>query len=139
MLLDRWVAALLVPLAVWILLSGLDDLFINLAFLCWGRRRFDWPAASELDRSPERRIAILVPLWREDGVIERMLERNLAAIRYRNYDIFAGVYPNDKPTVRAVHRVARRHSRVHLAMCTHRGPTSKGDCLNHAYRAMKSY
>jgi len=137
--LDHWVAALLVPLAVWILLSGLDDLFINVAFLFGGRRRFDWPAASELDRAPERRIAVLVPLWREAGVIEPMLERNLTAIRYRNYDIFACVYANDKPTMRAVHRVARRHSRVHLAMCSRRGPTSKGDCLNHAYRGMKDY
>jgi len=137
--LDCWVAALLVPLAAWVLLSGLDDLFINLAYLCRGRKQFDWPDESELDRSPERRIAILVPLWHEDGVIERMLERNLATIRYRNYDIFAGVYPNDKPTVRAVQRVARRNSRVHLSMCPHGGPTSKGDCLNHAYRCMKNH
>lgn len=132
-------AACLVPLAAWILLSGLDDLFISIALLLAGRKRFPWPAAAELDGTPERRIAILVPLWHEDGVIERMLERNLAAIRYRNYDIFAGVYPNDEPTVDAVYQAARRHPRLHLAMCSRKGPTSKGDCLNHAYRRMNEY
>jgi adsorption protein B len=137
--LDNWVAACLVPLAAWILLSGLDDLFISIALILSGRKRFPWPVASELDRTPERRIAILVPLWHEDGVIERMLERNLAAIRYRNYDIFAGVYPNDEPTVDAVYQTARRHPRVHIAMCSRDGPTSKGDCLNHAYRRMNEY
>jgi adsorption protein B len=126
-------------LAAWILLSGLDDLFISIAFILSRHRRFAWPAASELDETPERRIAILVPLWHEAGVIGQMLERNLAAIRYGAYDIFAGVYPNDEPTLDAVYQVARRHPRLHLAVCSHDGPTSKGDCLNHAYRRMSEY
>ena len=67
--LDHWVAACLVPLAVWILLSGLDDLFIDLVFFLTGRRQFPWPAESELDQAPQSRIAILVPLWREYRVI----------------------------------------------------------------------
>jgi adsorption protein B len=126
-------------LAAWILLSGLDDLFISIALIISGRKRFSWPAQPELERTLERPIAILVPLWREDGVIERMLERNLAAIRYRNYAIFAGVYPNDQPTVDAVYQATRRHPRLHLAMCSRNGPTSKGDCLNHAYHRMNEY
>ena len=139
MWLDHWVAACLVPVAVWILLSGLDDLFIDLAFLLTGRKQFRWPADAELDEAPERRIAILVPLWREHGIIGHMLERNLATIRYENYHVFAGVYPNDDLTARAVGEKARRHPRVHLAMCPHGGPTSKGDCLNSIYRRMADY
>ena len=81
----------LVPLVLWILISGLDDLFITLAFLCTRRRSFPWPSDADLDAVPERRIAILLPLWREHRVIGQMLERNLAAIRYSAYDIFAGV------------------------------------------------
>jgi bacteriophage N4 adsorption protein B len=137
--LDQWVAACLVPLAVWILLSGLDDLFIDLAFLFTGRKQFPWPAESELDEASERRIAIVVPLWREDGVIGQMLEHNLAAIRYTNYDIFVGLYPNDRPTIEAVARVAAGSPRVHLAISSHPGPTSKGDCLNSAYTEMADY
>jgi bacteriophage N4 adsorption protein B len=138
-LLDHWVAALLVPLAVWILVSGLDDFFITIACIWPWRKRFVLPSGEALRSCPERRIAILVPLWREDAVIGQMLERNVAAIRYRDYDVFAGVYPNDKPTLRAVNRVARRHPSVHLAVNTRNGPTSKGDCLNVAYRRMREY
>ncbi len=132
-------AACLAPLAFWIFLSGLDDLFISIAFVLSRHKRFAWPAAMELGGTPERRIAILVPLGHEAGVIERMLERNLAAIRYGVYDIFAGVYPNDEPTLEAVYKTVRRHPRLHVAMCARNGPTSKGDCLNHAYRRMTEY
>ena len=131
--LDHSVLMFLVPLAIWILVSGLDDLLISLVYVVGGQRRFDWPTERELDQAPERRIAILVPLWNEHRVIGQMLERNLSAIRYGNYDVFVGVYPNDDATVRAVTDAASRHPRVHLAMCPHDGPTSKGDCLNWIY------
>ena len=129
----------LVPLVVWILLSGLDDLFINLVYFLTARRPFHWPSAQEMTATPERRIAIFVPLWREDGVIGQMLERNLAEIQYASYDFFVGVYPNDLPTIRAVSEKARRDARVHIATCPHNGPTSKGDCLNWIYTRMKEF
>jgi adsorption protein B len=132
-------AACLASLAFWILLSGLDDLFVALAWLTPRRKRFPWPAERDLDRAPERRIAILLPLWNEHRVIGQMLERNLASIRYTRYDIFAGVYPNDEPTARAVDEVACRDPRVHLAMLPHAGPTSKGDCLNWIWHRMQEY
>ena len=137
--LDHAVALLLAPLAIWILLSGMDDLFISLVLLCMRKKRFQWPREADLDRTPERRIAILVPLWKEHGVIGEMLERNLSVIRYRNYDVFVGVYPNDELTIRAAAAPAKHHSNVHLAMGPHNGPTSKGDCLNWVYRWMKTY
>jgi adsorption protein B len=137
--LTHLVVGCLVPLALWILISGLDDLFITLAFLCTRRRSFPWPSETDLDAAPERRIAILLPLWREHRVIGQMLERNLAAIRYCAYDIFAGVYANDEPTRRAVEELARVHARVHPVAVPHDGPTSKGDCLNWAYRGMEKH
>jgi bacteriophage N4 adsorption protein B len=138
-LLDRLVAAIMIPLGLWIFLSGVDDFFVNLACLLSWRRRFRWPSSAELDGAPERKIALLIPLWRESGVIERMLSRNLDAIRYGNYEIFAGVYPNDEETVRAAYRVAACDRRVHLAVCAEDGPTSKGDCLNNAWRRMAAF
>lgn len=126
-------------MVLWILLSGLDDLFISLVYFFGARRRFPWPDAEELRSAPERRIAIFVPLWHEHEVIGEMLEHNLSEIRYSNYDIFVGVYPNDLPTVRAVTEESRRHGRVHMARCPHNGPTSKGDCLNWIYRRMKDF
>src|SRR5262249_12996850 len=87
----------------------------------------------------ERRIAILVPLWHEHQVIEPMLQHNLTAILYGNYDFFVGVYPNDPLTLNAVDRVARGDAHVHLAPCPHDGPTSKGDCRNSTFSAMVEY
>lgn len=136
---DRWAASLLFPLAAWILLSGLDDLFILLVHLATCKRLFPWPRDAQLESAPERRIAMLVPLWREHGVIGPMLDRNLSAIAYRNYDVFVGVYPNDRLTQRAVAEASGRHARVHMAMCPRDGPTSKGDCLNSIFASMLDY
>jgi adsorption protein B len=137
-LFDHWILACLVPLAIWILASGLDDLFVSLVYLTGGKP-FAWPKDVELDRAPERRIAILVPLWHEHRVIGQMLDHNVAAIRYQDYDVFVGAYPNDEPTLRAVTEAAARHPRIHLVVCPHNGPTSKGDCLNWIYRGMEKH
>src|ERR1019366_6009356 len=87
----------------------------------------------------ERPIAVFVPLWCEHAVISRMLEHNLAAIQYRNYHFFVGVYPNDIPTVSAIAEQARRHTRGQGATCPHAGPALKGDCLNWIYQRMKDH
>jgi len=135
----HWLAVFLAPAAIWILLSGLDDLFIDFVF--WFRRKkpFPWPAPAELAQAPQRRIAIFVPLWNEHAVIEQMLRHNLSVILYNTYDIFVGVYPNDGPTAEAVERVARDDARVHISVCPHDGPTSKGDCLNFIYAKMRAF
>jgi len=141
--LDSWVAASLAPFALWILVSSLDDLVLDLALLWqWVRRRFfsasgvPVPTPAELDRIPEKRIAVFVPLWREHRVIARMLEHNIAAIRYRNYHFFIGAYPNDQPTLEAVRDCESRFPNVHMTLCPHDGPTSKADCLNGIYQGM---
>jgi adsorption protein B len=138
---DRLALAILTPLAVAILISGLDDLMVDLAWAwTWVRSVFR-PAASlfppgprQLENAPRQRIAIFVPLWQEHAVIGRMLEHNLGAIRYPDYHFFAGCYPNDAPTEEAVQAVAARFPQVHLAVCPHPGPTSKADCLNWIYQ-----
>ena len=139
MWLDHCGAACLVVLAIWILLSGLDDLFIDLVYFLRRRKSFPWPDEAELASLAQRRIAILLPLWHEDGVAREMLRHNRSVIRYANYDFFVGVYPNDPETVRAVRQVAVIDERVHLAVCRHSGPTSKADCLNRAYEEMAAY
>ena len=143
---DQWIASAVLPLAVWILISGLDDLFVDVVCLWqWLRVRvflldgFRQPTSIELDRAPRRRMAILVAAWREHEVIGKMLEHNLTAIRYEHYDFFVGVYPNDTATLRAVQTVQSAHANVHMAICPHDGPTSKADCLNSIYQGMQAY
>jgi len=141
--LDHAVLWLLTPLAFAILVSGLDDLLIDAAWLfSWLRgkwkpeARMFPPGPRQLESAPQRTIAILVPLWHEHEVIGRMLEHNLASIRYPNYHFFAGAYPNDDLTQDALQSVASRFPNVHLALCPHDGPTSKADCLNWIYQRM---
>jgi adsorption protein B len=136
---DSAVAACLLPLALWILLSGLDDLVVLLAFLYgWAHNRTPTETAAGNDRQ-EPMMAIFVPCWREDGVIADMLEHNLSVIRYRRYHFFVGAYPNDEETVQAIQRVESRFTNVHLSLCPHDGPTSKADCLNWIYQRMLLY
>ena len=134
---------LLAPLSIAILLSSLDDLFVDaLWFWAWLRDklrpapRLFPPGERQLNSAALRRVAILIPLWKEHKVIRNMLEHNLAAIRYTRYDIIAGTYPNDPATQQAVRAVSQRFANVHLAVCPHDGPTSKADCLNWAFQHM---
>ena len=142
--LDRAVLWLLAPLAIAILLSGLDDLFIDLLW-AWHwivgklrpQARMFPPGQRQLDAAPQLRIAVLLPLWKEEEVIGKMLEHNLASIRYGSYHIFAGCYPNDPGTQDAIRAVCRRFPNVHIAVCPHDGPTSKADCLNWIYQHLR--
>lgn len=121
--------------AILLLLSGLDDLVPTLLVL-WSRMRRKGSSRQIPKPEEERRIAIFVPCWREAAVIEKMVRRNLSAIRYDNFDVFLGVYPNDEPTLAAARRLSADLRRVHTAECPHAGPTSKADCLNWIYQRM---
>jgi adsorption protein B len=133
-LLDSAVAACLVPLAAAAVVSGLDDFVLDLCLLrdWWRRRRTPSPPAPA---AAEKRIAIFLPLWREHGVIGRMLAHNLQSIRYTAYDIFAGVYPNDAETMEAVREIARRDARVHVRW-SRTAVQREGRRLNWIYQAM---
>lgn len=137
-MLDHWVAALLAPLAIWVLLNAIDDVVIDIA--CLVRfirgRSAPMPVDEDLLAVPERRTAIFVPLWKEYSVIQNMVEHNIATQKYTNFDFFVGAYPNDAPTLAAVRELVRRFKTVHLAICAHPGPTSKADCLNWIYQRM---
>ena len=143
MTLDRWIASIMAPLAIWVILSGLDDLFVALAAgAAWLRSRMARkdgervPTEAELDAVPQRRMAIFVCLWREHSVIRDMIEHNVRNIRYKNYDFFIGVYPNDTPTVAAVSEVCRRFPNVHMSVTPHPGGTCKADNLNWIFQRM---
>lgn len=134
---------LLFYVATYFLISGLDDLSIDLRLL-WHtcvrklrRRTTPLPSAHELQRHPQKRIAIMVPLWQEASVLRAMVETNLRQVEYQNFTVFLGVYPNDEGTVAVARALAAQYSNVHVALCSRPGPTSKADCLNHIYRKIE--
>jgi adsorption protein B len=132
-----------IVLAVLLLISGLDDLVIDVVY--WVRRA--WRAATvyrEHDRldyrvlyePAEKPLAIMVPAWHETGVIRKMAELAATTLDYENYHIFVGTYPNDPDTEHEVDQVCARFRNVHKVVCARPGPTSKSDCLNNVLDAI---
>jgi bacteriophage N4 adsorption protein B len=138
---DAIIAAVLAPLACWILFNALDDIAIDLLGLHAAKRR---RASLTRDRhlaaaAPPKKIAIVVPCWHEDAVIGRMIQQNIETIQYSAYDFFIGVYPNDEPTIAVVLQLQARYANVHCSLCPHDGPTSKADCLNSVWKSILEY
>lgn len=125
--------------AVGFLIFGLDDVFFDLQFLRYmrGKKAQRSVSLGNLKNEPEQLIAIFIPAWMEGGVINRMAEHARKILIYDRYDIFIGVYPNDSETNLCVDEVARTTPRVHKVVTKNPGPTSKADCLNAIYEAMK--
>ncbi len=128
---DPWGLSL-VLFSIGFLLFAVDDLIVD--FLShWhrlGPKRLTEFQFRKLKSAPQKRLAIMVPAWKEANIIERMLLGNLSRLSYVNFDIFVGTYPNDPDTVAAVKRVSARHPNVHCVVNTVAGPTSKGQILN---------
>lgn len=127
------VHAIYFVLVVWMILSGLDDLWVDFVYLL---TRFRPPQAppGDLSQLPEKRIALWIPAWREDSVIAGMLAHNAASIRYTNYHIFCGTYPNDDATLDVLRTLEDKYPHLHISLAPHNGPTSKADNLNWIYQ-----
>ena len=135
-----------VVLAALMLVSGLDDLAIDIVY--WIRRawravtvfrRYKPMDASALAPPQERPMAIMVPAWHETGVIGHMAELAASTLEYENYHIFVGTYPNDPDTQSDVDQVCARFPNVHKVVCARPGPTSKADCLNNVLDAILQF
>jgi adsorption protein B len=140
--LDGLAINVLAPLAVWVFASSLDDVILDASYLwLWLRSRgsnaADSCAPPAVD--PKARIAILIPCWDEADVIEDMIERNVAAIDYSNYEVWLGVYPNDEATRHRAAACSTRLPNVRYVVCPHDGPTTKADCLNAIYEGIRRY
>lgn len=135
-----------ITLAILMLISGIDDLFIDIVY--WVRRvwrsvtvyrnndRLDYKALYE---PQEKALAIMVPAWNETGVIGNMASLAASSLDYENYHIFVGTYPNDPDTQRDVDEVCARFPNVHKVVCARPGPTSKADCLNNILDAILQF
>ena len=133
---NQGLLGLLVLLAVLYMISGLDDLFIDLVAtaLRLEPKSLGIDDIRSLHVAPEKTFAILVPAWDEGSIIDRMLLGNLERIEYKNYHFFVGVYPNDPATVRKVKGLEDRYPNIHAVVNHRDGPSSKGQILNHVVR-----
>ncbi|MDO9023997.1 glycosyl transferase family protein [Zwartia sp.] len=133
-------------IAIFITISGADDLLIDLIYwIRWFWRKFTiYKHHSRADQSlllsvPEKPLAIMIPAWQETGVIGSMADKAARTLDYENYHIFVGTYPNDPDTQRDVDEVCALFPNVHKVVCARPGPTSKADCLNNVLDAIMQF
>jgi adsorption protein B len=135
-----------ITLAILMLISGIDDLFIDIVY--WSRRLWractvyrknDHLSYKALYEPEEKALAIMVPAWNETGVIGNMANLAANTLDYENYHIFVGTYPNDPDTQRDVDEVCALFPNVHKVVCARPGPTSKADCLNNILDAILQF
>lgn len=132
-----------IVVAVVILISGLDDLIVDLWY--WARRlyrkltvkrKYRPLTAEQLLARDQQPLAIMIPAWLEFDVIAAMLENMVSSLDYQNYEIFVGTYVNDAGTIDEVERMRRRYKKLHRVEVPHDGPTCKADCLNWVIQAI---
>ncbi|HEY60900.1 MAG TPA: phage adsorption protein NrfB [Anaerolineae bacterium] len=125
--------------------SGITDFVFDIYYIYRAVRRFllsrNWPKLTleRLEAREQQKIAIIIAAWHEEDVIAQTLTNACETIRYRNYDIFVGTYPNDPATQSEVDRIAQKYLRVHKVVTADDGPTNKAANLNQVFQAIKEY
>lgn len=146
--LDAWfvfaVQELMLFAVTGFLIGGIDDLIIDMIWIIrslW-RRLFVYSRHRRVDArtlaAPNNRgrMIVFIPAWDEANVIGRMLAHALATIHHHDYRIYVGCYPNDSKTIEAIRAVGS--TLVRLVIGDHPGPTTKADCLNSLWAALRA-
>lgn len=140
-----WLSAriLFIGLIFVFLISGLDDLFLDLVYYTrqihrWlFRRKFIKPVTREqLNDVPEKPLAIMIPAWDESNIIQRMLLNTAGTLDYKNFFLFIGTYPNDEATQREAEKAREIFPNIEVVVTPADGPTNKADCLNWIYQGI---
>ncbi|AKM10823.1 glycosyl transferase family protein [Croceicoccus naphthovorans] len=130
---------LLLFAAFWFALGALDEMAVDLAWawlLLTGQaktKRLDAPTTAELSAP----IALFVPAWREARVIAPMLRNTLARWPHADLRVYAGCYVNDPATRAAMEAGGGGDPRLTIVVNETPGPTTKGECLNRLFRALR--
>lgn len=129
-----WICSIL------LIISGIDDVLVDLLywFNRWKYNR-SLPNVDEVLAATENNIALVICAWREYKVIGRTLTYALSKLRYSNFTIFVGIYPNDTKTLEVVKRIAQKNNKVVICVNSHDGPTTKADNLNNVYESIKRF
>ncbi len=142
-LLNDLVGELSLFAAIDFLVFALDDLIVDVIYFT----RSLWRSLTVYSRFPRAfgdrlaaprtpgRFAVFIPAWDEAAVIAPMLRATLDRFEHDDYRLYVGHYRNDPATDAAI--AAVDDPRIRPVRVDADGPTSKADCLNHLYSALK--
>lgn len=139
-----FVAQQILPmLAVLMLVSGLDDLFVDAVYCVrrlWRQvtvyRHHQRMTARDLTGVPLLPIAVMIPAWDESAVIGAMLRATTTLWPDRHMHFYVGIYPNDSKSLQIVSQLARLDGRIRPVLVSRTGPTTKAHCLNEIFSAI---
>jgi len=123
----------------WFVIGAIDEIAIDIAwfwlFLTGKARaeRLAGPTEPRLSGS----IALFVPAWQEARVIAPMIRHTLACWPHAGLRLYAGCYVNDPATRTAIEAGGEGDPRLRIVVNEMPGPTTKGQCLNRVYQAMR--
>jgi bacteriophage N4 adsorption protein B len=141
----RWLAVaeheLLLFAAFWFVISSIDEIAVDLYWL-WlrlnGHARTTVVPAGLTEAALLGPAAIIVAAWQEDAVIGSMISHTLKSWQQRDFTLYVGCYRNDPATVEAAILGAGGDVRVRIVINGRDGPTTKADCLNRVYEALRA-
>lgn len=132
---------LLLFAGVFFLIGALDDFALDLYWM-WlrftgrgGALRLDTRGFAE--RKLRGQAAVFIPAWNESGVIADTIAHAFRVWRHSDMRIYVGCYRNDPATIEAVLRAAPGDPRLRLVIHDRDGPSTKADCLNRLYQALR--
>ncbi len=123
------------------LIGALDDLAVDFGWL-WlrltGRARTSRIDRFALQSQPLRnRTAVFIPAWEEAQVIGETVSHMLKVWPQKELRLYLGIYRNDVETLQAAMQAASGDTRLRLVIHDRDGPTTKADCLNRLFDAMR--
>ncbi|MBV7264955.1 glycosyl transferase family protein [Erythrobacter ani] len=141
----QWLALLqhelLLFAGVFFLIGAADDIAVDFTWV-WlkltGRAR-----TPEFDREQLRcrelhgAAAIFIPAWSEAEVIGDTIGHTLSSWPQTDLRLYVGCYRNDPATIAAAMQAAQGDERIRIVIHDRDGPTTKADCLNRLYDAMR--
>ena len=134
-ILDAVAGELLLFAACGFLLFAIDDFLVDMIWL--GTRFRKSPLDLRTTAKRAGRLAVFVPAWQEASVISEMVNRCVSVWPDQVATLFIGTYPNDPDTRYAL--APHISESVRVVVLDHDGPTTKADCLNGLWSAMKAF
>lgn len=132
---------LLLFAGVFFLIGAVDDLATDFTW-AWlrlsGKVRTPRVDREQLRQAPlNGPMAAFIPAWSEAEVIGETIAHALEAWPQQALRLYIGCYRNDPATIAAAMGAAGGDARLRIVIHDRDGPSTKADCLNRLYEAMR--